>query len=173
MPLRVETKLRGDPQVLIRQVEEVRMKMLNALRAEGREVEKDYKKTTETWNRKVEFETKIALGRTDPSPQVTVFTEDQIYGYLEYGTKAHPIVAKNAPRLVFQEGYEAKTEPRLIGSRAGGEYGAVVMPVAVQHPGFEARQFSEVIKEKHEQPFHDRIEQAIAEGVAQAESKAK
>lgn len=171
MPLRVETKMRGDPQVIIRQIEEVRMKMLNALRAEGRDIERDYKATTATWNRKVEFETKIALGRTDPSPQVTVFTDDEIYSYVNYGTSEHPIVAKNTPRLVFQEGYVNKTEPRIIGSRAGGEFGAVVTPVAVHHPGFAARQFDYTIKEKHEQPFHDRIEQAIAEGVAQAESK--
>ena len=168
----VSVNLKGDPNILIKQVEEVRLRLLNALRSEGRQVQKDFNRTVATWEHKPTFETKIKLGRQDPVPEVTVWTDDENYARVEYGTRPHIIAPKNAKALYYQEDFTPKTQPRVIDSKTGGKSGNYVVRGAVQHPGFEARQFSEEIKKLHDATFQEHVESEIARGVAQAQAKA-
>src|SRR5512139_189170 len=69
-----------------------------------------YQKTTRTWKHKPKFYPKrTARG-------VTINTDDQIYQWVDKGTKPHIIRARNAPMLVFRWPYKAATKPRVIAS---------------------------------------------------------
>jgi hypothetical protein len=140
-------------------VDAFRLELLNALRAEGRDVKKEYEKTTATWKRKPEFE--VLIGLTGRDASVLVGTDDEVYGYVDQGTRPHVIRARNAPRLRFQSGYKAKTAPRRIESKAGGPFGPVVYAKQVMHPGTQAREFSQTIQGRRRRPFTRRMVKAM------------
>jgi hypothetical protein len=143
-------------------VDAIRLEVLNALRAEGRDVKKEYEKTTKTWRRKPNFEILVDVTAKDAS--VLVGTDDKIYGYVDFGTRPHLIRARNAPRLAFQTGFDPKTRPGVIGSGPGRRFGPTVHPVAVMHPGGKARKFSETIQKRRRKKFTRRMIKAIQSG---------
>ena len=100
----------------------------------------EYKKTTETWDGHPDFVT-----TKDGDFARIVGTESEIYGYVDHGTRPHPIRARAAPNLAFQVGFTPKTSPNVVGSAAGGSYGNFVYAKEVQHPGTEPRNFSKNI----------------------------
>ena len=140
-----------------------RLEILNELRRVEKLILKDFQATTKTWDHKPEFASKISLPQGTPGVEVS--TDDKIYGYVTKGTPPHIILPKN-PRgvLVFQAGYKAKTTPRVIGSGAGGAFGETVVAHAVQHPGTEAREFDETIRDKWLPLFAEHIDAALARG---------
>jgi hypothetical protein len=132
----------------------------------AKSIKADFELTVATWRVKPKFETEIT-----PIPGghlITVFTEDDIYGWVSRGTKPHTIVPKNAKWLRFAPDFKAKTEPRVIGSTFGGHFGSDVFKKKVFHPGAEAREFEEEIAKKYgvDAPklFRDAIHRAL--GVA-------
>lgn len=139
----------------------LRLELLNAVRRVGREVKSDFEATTATWKHQVKFEMVISL---QGGPTVLVGTDDPIYRYVDEGTRPHLIFAKNAKSLAFPSAYTAKTTPRVIGSRAGGGSGEKVFRPYVEHPGTEARQLDQTIREKWEPKFKRAMEQAMKAG---------
>jgi hypothetical protein len=119
---------------------------------------KDFQSTTSTWNHKVAFTATATRDGYD------VGTSDEIYGYVDQGTRPHVIVGHGGP-LVFQSGYKAKTSPRVIGSSGGGATGAVVFTRMVQHPGTAAREFTETILAKWQTDLPLLINEAIGGAV--------
>lgn len=134
-----------------------------AARAAGKEMEKDFKKTVATWKKKPKFEKIVAV---DPNVEVLVGTDNEIYGYVNDGTRPHPIFAKRAKALSFRWGgkgsYRPKTKPRFIGSVPGGPTGPRVAFPYVQHPGTKARKFDETIQKKWTRAFKTRMEKAMS-----------
>lgn len=115
----------------------------------------DLEKTTEGWQHGVSFEA---------IPDKTGFivgTADEVWNYLDQGTKAHEIRPRRATRLRFQTGYKAKTRPRVLASGGGGASGDVVYAKSVQHPGTEAREWSETVAEKYQTEIPFRMNEAI------------
>jgi len=106
----------------------------------------DFDATTKTWNRKVPFDTVLETNKIQAS--VTVSTGDDIYRFVNDGTKPHEIRAKNARVLSFRGGYTAKTSPGVIGSGGGGASGSMMHAKSVHHPGTKARNFDEAILRK-------------------------
>lgn len=102
----------------------------------------DFQKTTATWDHQPDFEIK------KHADGYLIGTRDDIYGYVDKGTRPHIIVVKNAKRLRFQSGYRAKTRPGYIGSQGGGASGDVVFKRSVNHPGSTGRGFSVLIRKK-------------------------
>jgi len=143
----------------------LRLRLLNEVRKAGRAVKKDFEKTTKTWRHKPKFEVLVSL--TGPGPVLLVGTDDKIYRYVDEGTRPHLIWAgiytgKSRKRLlVFNSGFEPKTQPRVIGSSAGAVFGAKVMRPYVQHPGTEAREFDKTIQRMWESKFKRRMEAAM------------
>ena len=123
--------------------ERVRKAITNGLTAAAKDVLTDFKTTTLTWQHKPEFEI-VGSGVDDR----TVGTDDEIYGYVNDGTPAHVIRAKNAKVLKFTEFYRAKTQPKVIGSNNGGPGGADIFRREVHHPGTTAREFDTEIESK-------------------------
>ena len=141
----------------------------DAAKEAAKGMEKDFKKTTATWQHKVTFTKIISVM---PDVEILVGTDDQIYTYVNDGTKPHPIFAgiytgkSNKKALSFQWGgpgsYRAKTSPRKIGSTTGGPSGPMVALPYVQHPGTKARKFDITIQEKWESRFKRQMEKAMS-----------
>jgi len=138
----------------------------------ARDIQKDFEATTKTWNHKPQFVKEVD---TKASPvQVLVGTDDEIYRYVDEGTKPHPIFAgiytgkSNKKALSFQWGgkgsYRAKTSPGVIGSKAGGPTGPFVAFPFVQHPGTKPRNFDITIQKKWEPKFKRLMEKALSVG---------
>lgn len=138
---------------------EMRLELLNGLRAAAKAVEKDYLLTVATWKRKPKFETIIALGKS--KAEFLVGTDDEIYRYVDEGTKPHLIFPVKARALHFFAGGGPKTQPGVIGSSSGSKGSSEVFTKAVNHPGTKARKFSEVINRKHERAFKERMHEAM------------
>lgn len=106
----------------------------------AKRAKKEYQKTTETWDGHPDFVT-----TKDGDFTRIVGTESEVYGYVDHGTRPHPIRARAAPNLAFQVGFTPKTSPNVVGSAGGGSYGNFVYAKEVQHPGTEPRNFSKNI----------------------------
>ena len=110
---------------------------------------RDLKKTVKTWENKPTFKVSVKVDTpSQPVYTVRVWTDYKVYKWLDEGTKPHEIVSVFTSMLRFHEGYNAKTQPGVIDSRSGGEYGENVFKEEVWHPGVEARNFYETISEK-------------------------
>ncbi len=137
----------------------VRQNLLNALRKEGKIIAKEFDKTTASWKgEKPKFEVLIGVER--PPGSVTVLvgptgTEKAVLKWVwnDQGTRPHVIRAKNVPRLIFKTGYSAKTKPGFFGSFPGGSFGPTVSKFQVNHPGTEARGWSELIVKRRRKKF--------------------
>lgn len=123
------------------------------------DAKEDFERTTAEWEHEVDFEV------VETRDGVVVATEDEIYGYVDEGTKPHDITPKKAKALRFGAGGAPKTRPRVIGSGAGSRGNSVVYTRRVRHPGTEAREFSKTIQEKYERQIGSRIAQAIGDAL--------
>jgi len=63
--------------------------------------------------------------------------------------------------LRFQVGYRSATRPRVLSSRAYSRFGNYVSSRGVNHPGFEAREFTKTIAEEYEDTFVHDMQDAI------------
>jgi hypothetical protein len=133
------------------------------MRRAGTQVKKDYESTTATWRHKPRFVKVVSL--MAPGPTLLVGTDDEIYGYVEEGTRPHIILPRRAKALRFKTGYKAKTRPGVIGSFPGGASGPVVFSQGVLHPGTKPRDFSKKIQEKREKWFRRQMEAAMRNAV--------
>ena len=122
----------------------MRAALLAGMDKVGKKILADFEKTTATWDHKVKFE--VLADLSGPGPYVIVDTDDEIYGYVNNGTRPHLIFPKKpGGRLAFPSGYHDKTTPGVIGSHAGGSFGPTVFRPYVEHPGTEARNFDAII----------------------------
>lgn len=144
--------------------------LLGATRKAGNDIRKDFEETTKTWTNKPEFQVVYAVRPN--GPEVLVGTDNEIYRYVNEGTKPHPIFPVRAKALRFQAGYVAKTVPGQLFSRAGGSFGNVVFRPYVMHPGTEARNFDDIIQKAWKSKFKTRIEQAMREAAEATDHKA-
>ena len=111
------------------------------------ETKKRYEMTTLTWTHKPEFEAITEVRGNEFT--ILVGTDDEIYKYVDLGTRPHRIEPKGNYPLRFQWGgpgsYQPKTQPGQLRSSPGGPTGPMVAFWGVNHPGSEARGFSEQI----------------------------
>lgn len=140
-------------------VGKARLELLNAIRAVGKEMLEDYQATTASWEHKPDFKQTISLA--GGSPSVKIETTDEIYGYVDQGTKPHDIFPINGKVLVFPGDSSPKTQPGVLGSSAGTKGGELVFTKYVHHPGTKARKFSEKILKKWRGEFGKRMVEAM------------
>lgn len=138
-------------------VDKVRLNLLNALRAEGKIVKKEFEKTTRTWKgEKPTF--KILISLTSGNATVLVGPGGSTKGaqkwvWLDEGTKSHIIQAKNAPNLVFRTRFTPKTKVGSFSSRSGSINPPWRATSKVNHPGIEAREWTITIVKQRKKPF--------------------
>lgn len=109
--------------------------------------------TTSTWKHEVRFA--ISAPSWDKRE---ISTNDEVYGYVNFGTRPHLIGPRNARYLRFASNYTAKTRPGVIGSGPGGPSGSMVFfRGVVMHPGTKPRKFTKEIAKL----FSSRLAEAI------------
>lgn len=130
-------------------------------------IHRDYRSTVATWEHKVTFTQTV--DKRGGVFAIEVSTDDDIYGYVDRGTRPHVIRPKRARALRFRGGYRAKTRVGVIGSRQGGAFGATVHAMSVNHPGFPGRKFSETIRRRR----RTTLQQEASQNIAKIARKAK
>lgn len=101
-----------------------------------------YQQCTSTWANQPTFEAaKVSDG-------YVIGTDDEIFEYVDQGTKPHIITPKRAKVLAFGAGGTPKTQPGVIGSRSGSRGSTKVFTQRVQHPGTQARDFTGLVKKR-------------------------
>lgn len=145
----------------------MRFELIKQLAVEQEIVRRLYKATTTTWNHKPVFAKETKIGTDTLS--YTVSTNHLIYFMQHEGTTKKnyriPKVVKKGKRLHYQEGFKPKTQVRVIGSTSGGKFGDWVHPVAVTHPGYEGRKWTEEIVKMRQKPFQENMEKAVERGL--------
>ena len=118
----------------------------------------EYRKTTASWKRQPIFTMKFES--LPEGEQVIIGTDNIIYRYLHDGTKVR--------WAVMTPDYEAKTVPRLLGSRPGKGYahlrGQKKMFEAgylEAKPGIDAREWTKRIIEIYEKPFQTSMDKVV------------
>lgn len=92
-----------------------------------------------------------------------------VWYFVDRGTKPHEIAAKNVPLLKFQTGYSPRTAAvAKFAQGTGQKFGPWVSTAVVQHPGTEARKFTQTWIDELDPPFPDRIQAAIQRGLNKA-----
>jgi hypothetical protein len=153
--------------------DKVRLELLNALRAEGRDVKAELEKTVRNFQgARPGFETLIGL----TTKEATVLTGPtgtidavQKWKWLDEGTRPHVISAKRAPLLKFRLGYNPGTTPGTLTTRGSYYVGSHWRSAkTVHHPGTKARGWSALVQEQHKKPFIKRMNEAVRTGMQKA-----
>ncbi len=128
-------------------------------RKEADRVKKDFLSTVSTWKKKPEFEIRDTRFGFD------VFTDNDIFGYVDKGTRPHVIEPKKATVLAFSTGGSPKTRPgkfRAVSGKAGTN---PVFAKRVQHPGTKPRKLTKKVRERSKKRYARNIQKAIAKVV--------
>lgn len=129
----------------------------NAMNGAARDIQIDFRVTTQTWNGKPDFTIQVIS-----QFERAIGTGHAVYKMLNEGTRAHLIYPRRSRVLVFNTPFVSKTLPRSISSR-GGRKGSnqVITRGPVRHPGTQSRQWDKVIKEKWDRLFPGIMQRAI------------
>ena len=150
-------------------VDAMRLALLNRMRKVGTQVKKDFEATTATWKHKPKFETLVSLAGGGAT--LLVDTNDEIYRFVNDGTKEHVILPKKAKALRFAGTFSSKTLPGVLEARAGSSGGDTVFAKGVLHPGTKARNFDKLIAQKWQSRFKREMQDAMKD-VARASGHA-
>ena len=134
--------------------------IMAAMKQTGRDIKRDFERTTATWDHQPEFE--IILG-IQHGAEVMVCTDNEIYRYVNDGTEEHVILPVNAKALRFREGFIPKTRPGTLISSAGASFGMVLFRAGVIHPGSKPRNFEKRLQKIWQPRFKSRMEKAFKE----------
>jgi len=115
----------------------------------------EHEKVTETWEHKPKFRARRSdWTGSERLVAVHVWTDDDIWRYVDEGTKPHVIRPKNPDGLlVFPSSFKPKTQPRSLSSGAGASGGPMVFAKEVHHPGTKPRNFTAMLQRKLENIF--------------------
>lgn len=129
------------------------------------QIETSLNRITDTWTTKVKF--KIRLSNEQGNLVVDITTTNNIFRYVNEGTKPHIIRAKNAPYLrFFASGFAAKTKPGRLTSGTGAKANSDFRQVKqVDHPGTKARNYTRLIAKKYAPKFQGLMKTAIQRAV--------
>ncbi len=144
----------------------VRLNLLNTMRAEGRIVKREFEKTTASWEgAKPTFKILISLKGGEAVVLIGAAGNPkgaQKWQWLNDGTEAHVIQAKNVPHLIFQDGrgFKPKTKVKTFSSGPGANIGAIVSKKQVIHPGIKARDWTGEISRLRRKRFSKAMQKA-------------
>jgi len=114
-----------------------------------------FQATTRTWKHQPAF----TVDKTERGWKVD--TIDQVYQWVDRGTRPHVISAKNAPFLLFRWPYTAATKPRWLSSRQAATGKNWARKRSVNHPGTEARNFTDTIMRRIQTRAANKVRQAL------------
>ena len=125
---------------------ELRLIMGGAMKEIGQRTRRDYERPTRTWQHKPHIieEVETRGGKFE----VMVGTDDEIFRFVDQGTRPHLIFPRKAKALRFVGGFRAKTTPGGLNSGQGGARGPLRFAAYVRHPGIKPRRFTETIQRR-------------------------
>ena len=143
-------------------------------------VAKDMDNSVKTWRGKPNFRYVIKRDKDKETFVVEVFVGPPLTGsgtlqkkrrspgfngrkwlWMDKGTKAHLIHARDAPALVFKVGYKRATKRGYRIAQKAYKYGETVKPVKVYHPGVSPRDFSDSMRKARAAAFRTRMKEAL------------
>lgn len=130
-------------------------------------VVKDHKKVTAPWSgEKPDWVVRYWANQYQIGFQVYPSNEDSKgalkWLWIDLGTKAHEIRAKNGGVLAFPSQHQAGSRPGSLFTSKASSGGDMVFTPAVQHPGTEARGWSKMLQELEQPLFEKWMEPAMA-----------
>ncbi len=147
------------PKDLVVDIKKMKQVVNNAMDGAALGAKVDFDTTTRTWRRRPKFLIKKPkFGVRD------IYTINEIYAYLNYGTRAHRIPkGTGGKRLAFfRTGFRPKTRAGYIGSNKGSRASSnFVRPKSVRHPGNKPREFDIVIQKKWQKQLSKTLQRAI------------
>lgn len=150
-------------------VDQVRLAILNALRAEGKEQVKLLEQTTQFWQSdKPKFESAISLSGGDAMLLVGPGGSGsgaRKWQYLNEGTSAHWIYPRRAKMLRFRPGYTSGSTPGTLTTRPSRTYGDYVFARQAFVKGIKARGWLVVLQKQRYKPFRERMNAAVKAGL--------
>ena len=142
-----------------------REELRTAAAAIAPKIQKDFEKTVATWKEKPEFKTEIAVGNAagkvarkanvthaQSGVAISVTTDSDIYRFVDEGTKVR--------YATMSKDFQAKTRPKVIGSRAGRGRKLFVNRKRPR-PGIKGRKFSKTIAQRQNKPFRSAMDSAL------------
>ncbi len=142
----------------------------NRLRRVGRQlIKEDFEPTVKMWEHEVKFNLHTHLTARTPSPSIEIDTDDEIWNWLDQGTKPHDIWAgaytgkSQKKTLAFPSLFAPKTKPRALSSVPGMSGGPLVFTPYVHHPGTEPREWNKAIVKKRTKWFKVQMEIGLHE----------
>ena len=150
-------------------VDQVRMAILNALRAEGKQQVKLLEQTTQYWQGdKPKFES--AIGLTGKDATLVVGPGGNLEGakkwqYINEGTKAHWIYPRRAKFLRFRPGHTSGSTPGTLKTRPSRSFGDYVFARQTYVKGIKARGWTIVVIKERYKPFKERMNKAVKDGL--------
>lgn len=121
-----------------------------------------FQKTVFGWSTKPTFG--WAQTRTADSMTLIMYPQGagaDIWEMINEGTKPHVIRPGKRKFLSFRPGYRASTTPGTLQSRRSYRSGKYIAASLINHPGIEARRFTEVIAEEYNNPYMNEMQDAI------------
>lgn len=132
-------------------------------RKTGPDIRRMFMDTVDGWKHKPDWSVVQNIGSSRIAIRVTPNGENaNQYAIVNQGSPRHSITSRRGGLLRFQTGYRAATSPRLLRSRPASRFGAFISTPAVDHPGFEAREFDSEIAEQYYDTFAADMQSAIA-----------
>lgn len=159
--------------IIARQKKEIAKEIESELRNTGMELKTSHDKVVREWTHRPTFKATYSTHAAIQSVKITPQGKNKaIWFYVDLGTKPHVIRAVNAPFLKFQTGYSARTAVSAEGAKSaqgtGERFGNWVQKTEVQHPGTEARNFTQSFMDELSPSFGDRINAAVKRGLDKA-----
>jgi len=154
--IKMKAQLAGNK--AFRHIEEVQRAWAKELLLEGRDIKKEYEKTTSTWKHHVTFNIRPhTTGRV--RWYVEVWASNRIYWFVHEGI--------NVMYAVLSHDWVPKTQPRVLRSGKGRGRVVKITPGKPQ-PNYDPREFTEKIIEVRQPAFQKRMEHATAVGARKA-----
>lgn len=136
--------------------------VVEEMRQEARNVQREYEQTVRTWKNQPDFEIE------EKDKNIYVNTDDKVYGYVDKGTRPHIIKPKNPgyPLRFNTVGFRSKSVPQKLIARAGSPAKPPeARPMFVKHPGNDPRRFTVLIRKRSQarfaKNFNKRIKQEL------------
>ena len=142
----------------------------NRLKRVGRELIRiDFEPTVRTWDHDVKFKMRTHLTERTPSPSVEIYTDDEVWNWLDQGTKPHEIWAgaytgkSKKKTLAFPTAFAPKTQPRMLASMPGQSGGPMAFTPYVEHPGTTAREWTKTSAKVRKPWFKKQMQEGLHE----------
>jgi len=155
--------------VTLPKVEFARKKWLDSIASKQRakalpKLRELFKKTTFGWSTKPDFG--WSQKKTSSEITINVYPRGEgsdIWNLLNEGSPRHRIPKTGFTRMVYRPGYKAATRPGSLQSGRKYRSGKPRVAYSVNHPGFAARKFTELIAEEYAKEFAMDMQEAVTE----------